>query len=155
MKEKQAKVDYKEHQLVLYVEKRDGSYGPLQTGSFITKNYVDDFWLKRSNLEKHSMERIRAGEITPIAHYMTLEELTPLELAGRVRIPVRKVRKHLKPEHFGSVTLDQLKRYAGVFNVPLSALLQVMATDAKNMKFREERTGNPYFTILHVKVGKR
>ncbi len=154
MKEKEAKVDYREHQLVLYVEKKDGSYGPLQTGSFITKNYVDDYWRKRANLEKSSMERIRKGEITPIAFYMTLEELTPSELASRVGIPARKVRKHLEPAHFGSVTIELLRRYAEVFNVPVTALLQAVTTDAKNLTLREEKTNNPYFSILRIR-GKK
>lgn len=155
MKEKEAKIDYRDHQLVLYVEKKDGTYGPLQTGSFITKNYVDDFWRKRENLEKSSFDRIRKGEITPVAFYMTLEELTTSELAARVGISSRKVRKHMDPAHFGSVTIDELRRYAAVFNVPVTALLQGVTADAKNISLCEEKTDNPYFTILRIRGRKR
>src|SRR4030042_7102826 len=119
MKEKEATVDYKEHQLVLYVEKKDGSYGPVRTGSYITKNYIDDFWYKRNNMEVEYGEKIRAGEISPIAYYMILEELTPSELAARVGISARKVKRHLLPRHFGTLTLEELMRYCGVFNIPL------------------------------------
>jgi len=51
MKEADAKVEYQEHQMLLYVEKSDGSYGPLQTGSYMSKNYIDDFWTSANALK--------------------------------------------------------------------------------------------------------
>ena len=52
MKENEALIDYEPHQLVLYVEKADGTFGPLQTGSFISKNYIEDFWDKMEKLRR-------------------------------------------------------------------------------------------------------
>ncbi len=155
MKEKDAAVDYKEHQLILYVEKKDGSYGPVKTGSYITKNYVDDYWYKRRNLENEYLEKVRRGEISPIAYYMTLEELTLSELAARARVSTRKVKKHMQPGHFGTVTLEQLKRYCEVFNVPLVNMVQAIVTDKKNLKVMEEKTDNPFFSILKIGTGKK
>ncbi|HNW30074.1 MAG TPA: hypothetical protein PKN50_16460 [Spirochaetota bacterium] len=155
MKEKDASVNYKEHQLILYVEKKDGSYGPVKTGSYITKNYIDDFWYKRKKLEQDYMGKVRKGEISPIAYYMVLEELTPSELASRVRMSTRKVKKHLTTRHFGAITLEQLQRYCEVFNVSLVNLLQVIVTDKKNLKVIEEKTDNPFFTILKISAGKK
>ena len=43
MKEKDGKVDYKQHELILYVEKEDDTYGPITTGSYISEKYFDDF----------------------------------------------------------------------------------------------------------------
>ena len=51
MKEKDARVDFEQQELIMYVEREDGSYGPIQTGSYISANFLDDFWTK--------MERIR------------------------------------------------------------------------------------------------
>lgn len=155
MKEKDASVDYKEHQLVLYVEKKDGSYGPVKTGSYITKNYIDDYWFKRKNLEQEYLQKVRNGEISPIAYYMVLEELTPSELAARVRLSTRKVKKHMIPRYFGSITLETLRRYCDVFNVPLINMVQAIITDKKNLKVMEEKTDNPYFTILKIAAGKK
>ncbi len=155
MKEKDAAVDYKEHQLILYVEKKDGSYGPVKTGSYITKNFIDDFWYKRKKLEQEYLGMVRKGEISPIAYYMILEELTPSELAARVRLSTRRVKKHLMTRHFGSITLQQLQRYCEVFNVPLVNMLQVIVTDKKNLNVIEEKTDNPYFTILKIAAGKK
>ena len=155
MKEKDASVDYKEHQLVLYVEKKDGSYGPVRTGSYITKNYIDDFWLKRKHLEEEFLGKVRRGEISPIAYYMTLEELTPSELAARVGVSARRVKKHLTPRHFGDISLDELRRYCDVFNIPLINMLQAVVTDKKNLNITEEKTDNPFFTILRIKSVKK
>ncbi len=154
MKEKDAAVDYKECQLILYVEKKDGSYGPVKTGSYISKNYIDDFWYKRHNLEKELLEKVRRGEMSPVAYYMTLEELTPSELAARVKLSARKVKKHMDPGLFGTATLEQLKRYCGVFNVPLANMVQAIVTDKKNLKVYEEKTDNPFFSILKIAAGK-
>jgi hypothetical protein len=155
LKEKDAAIDYKEHQLILYVEKKDGSYGPVKTGSYITKNYIDDFWLKRNNLEQDYLQKVKIGEISPIAYYMVLGELTPSELAARVRLSARRVKKHMTPKHFGTITLEHLRRYCEVFNVPLVNMLQVIVTDKKNLKVLEEKTDNPFFTILKISTGKK
>jgi hypothetical protein len=155
MKEKEARVDYKKHQLVLYVEKKNGSYGPLKTGSYITKNYLDDYWLKRENLEKEYLGKVKNGEISPIAFYMILEELTPSELAARVKIPVRKVKKHLQPGHFGDMTVEELGRYSDVFNIPLVNLFYSIEAGRSDLKIKEEKTGNPLYGILRIEALKR
>lgn len=155
MKEKDVRVNYREHQLILYAEKKDGSYGPVRTGSYITKNYIDDYWLKRHNLERDCLAKVRAGEISPIACYMILEELTPSELASRVKIPARKVKRHMKPEHFGEATVEQLQRYCGVFNVPLASMFQAIVTGKKGLKIHEVKTDNPYFSILDIETVKK
>ena len=126
MKEKDIFVDYKSHQLILYAEKEDGSYGPIQSGSYISKNYIDDFWLKKKNLEKSLVEKLKEGEISPIYYYMTMDELSEKELAARVKICRSKLRKHLKPEHFPNIKLSLLKRYADIFNIPVVNFFQIL-----------------------------
>jgi hypothetical protein len=70
---------------------------------------------------------------------MILEELTPSELAARVRLSTRRVKKHLVPRHFGTITLEQLQPYCEVINVPLVSMLQVIVTDKNNLKVMEEK----------------
>ena len=86
---------------------------------------------------------------------MVLEELTPSELAARVKIPERKVRKHLAPATFGSVTVDELRRYCEVFSVPLSSMLHALVIKGKNVSIREAKTNNPYFTMMKIEAGKK
>jgi hypothetical protein len=108
MKEKEGFVDYPEQQMILYVEKEDGKYGPMQTGSYLSANYMDDYILKRRNLELELREQLINGTISPIRYYMVLEELTLSELAARAGIRKSRVKKHLDPKYFGVVTADEL-----------------------------------------------
>ena len=150
MKENDVKVDYDPHQLILYVEKEDGSYGPMKTGSYITKNYIDDYWLKRKNLEQQYMQKVQDGEISPIAYYMIIEELTISELSSRANIPKRRVKKHQDPGDFKKATLEELEKYSNVFDVPITNLFQAIVTNKKDLKIKMERTNNPLFVVLKI-----
>ena len=126
MKEKDGYVDCPEQQVILYVEKEDGKYGPIQTGSYITSKYLDDYELKRKNLEDSLRKKIQNREASPVYFYMVLEDLTISELASRIRIRKAKVKKHLRHEYFNRIGNEMLKQYADVFNVSLNDLIQLM-----------------------------
>jgi hypothetical protein len=126
MKEKDGYVDCPQQQVIIYVEKEDGKYGPIQTGSYITSNYLDDYELKRKNLEESLRTKIQTREISPVYYYMVLEDLTISELASRVRIRKGKVKKHLRHENFKLINNEMLKQYADVFNVSIVDLIQLM-----------------------------
>ena len=126
MKEKDGYVDCPQQQVIIYVEKEDGKYGPIQTGSYITSNYLDDYELKRKNLEESLRTRIQKREISPVYYYMVLEDLTISELASRVRIRKGKVKKHLRHEYFKLINNEMLLQYADVFNVSVDDLNQLM-----------------------------
>lgn len=129
MKEKEVKVDCEEQQVVLFAEKDDNTYGPIQTGSYITRNYLEDFQLKQQHLEDNLLIKLIAGEISPLYFYMTLEDISISELAKRAGIRKPKVKKHLDPVHFMKATVSELKRYTDVFNIPLANLFQVIHTN--------------------------
>lgn len=141
MKEKDILVDFEPHQLVLYAEKNDDTIGPVQTGSYITKNHFGDFLEILGGLEGELVEKLKKGEISPVYFYMMMEELTLPELSARAGIPRRKVRKHLSPEHFNMASVSDLKKYAEVFNIPVANFFQLVTTlqDVKwKMCYREE-----------------
>ena len=135
MKEKDVLVELKEHQLIIYAEKNDDTYGPVQTGSFATKNYYGEFLKIQQNLEKSLAEKLEKREISPIFFYMTLEELTISELASRVGLPKYKVKKHLDPAFFDRIKVSELKRYARVFNIPVANFFQIIFTK-QDIKWR-------------------
>lgn len=125
MKEKEGLVDCPEQQLILYVEKEDGTYGPVQTGSFLTRNYIDDFYEKRHRLEASLREKVHRKEISAIAYFMTLEELSPAETAARVGLSQRRVKKHMEADHFSKIPPAVLNKYAEVFNIPVNQLQEL------------------------------
>jgi len=136
MKEKEGLVDCPEQQVILYVEKDNGRFEPIQTGSYLTKNYLDDFFLKRCNLKKSLTEQIARGEISPIHYYMVLEDLTLTELAARVRISAKRVSKHLNSVFFATIKPSELERYAVTFNVSVQELV-TPDPDMEQMKAEE------------------
>jgi hypothetical protein len=164
MKEKEGTVDCQKHQVVLYVEKENGKYGPIQTGSYISANYLDDFFFKRKNLEVSLRERVINGKISLVYYYMVLEDLSISELAARVGIRKSRIRKHLKPEGFAKCTVGILKRYASVFNIPISNLVQIVLvnidahsepmsmsdTQTGKIAIEQKSTDNPYLSVTII-----
>lgn len=164
MKEKEGFVDYPDQQMIIYVEKDGGEYGPMQTGSFISANYMDDYLLKRHNLESSLREQLIAGQITPVKYYMVLEDLTFSELAARAGIRKSKVKRHLDPKYFGGATAEELRKYATVFNIPVADMLQIILIKDKGnfesgliLEYKAERisivrepTGNPYIMLTKI-----
>lgn len=164
MKEKEGFVDCPDQQMILYVEKDDGKYGPIQTGSYLTANYLDDFFLKKKNLESTLRDQLIRGSISVVKYFMVLEDLTLSELAARAAIRKSRVKKHLDPSGFAEVTAAELSRYAGVFNVPLANLLQVVLIKNKkqfesamilenrtdHLEVIQDQTENPYVVLTKI-----
>ena len=164
MKEKDGFVDYPEQQVILYVEKDDGKYGPMQTGSYISANYMDDYVYKRRNLEIELREALISGSISPVKYYMIFEDLSFSELAARAGIRKARVRRHLDPKKFGEASVDELCKYAAVFNVPVASLLQVilvrnhetyesnliLENRAEKISVDQTQTNNPYVVLTKI-----
>jgi hypothetical protein len=155
MKEKDVLVDFEAQQFIIYAEKSDGSISPVQTGSYVTKNFIDDFYELTGNLHKSLVEKLNRGEISPIFFYMTIEELTVAELASRAGISKYRVKKHLDIKGIQKATVSELSRYADVLNVPLANLFQVITTKEDknwNMGFHEKTDNSESVQISQIKT---
>lgn len=166
MKEKDAYVDYEPQQLIMYVEKDDGSYGPIQTGSYISKNYLDDFWEKMIRLRNNLLEKLKNNEITPVHFYKIIHDFNDVELSRRTGIPVFKVKKHQKVKSFHKIKLSDMQKYAYAFDIPVSNLLQAIVvgdnenkaeTDAlkQPVLVKQTRTKNPFLVITKIELNKK
>lgn len=143
MKEQDAQVDYDKHQLLLYVEKSDGHYGALQTGSFLTKNYVDDFWEKQTKLTQTYVDKLCKGEISPVGFYMVMINISAADLAKRIGISASKVRKHQDPIHFEKISVKLLAKYADVFGIPVANMFQVIPPSNGTISIHQKKTSSP------------
>jgi len=167
MKEKDAFVDYEPQQLVLYVEKEDGSYGPIKTGSFISKNYLDDFWAKMVKLRLSLLEKLKNNEITPVYYYKMIHDFNDLELSRRTGISLFKVKRHQKVNRFKNVKLSDLQKYAYAFDIPVANLLQIITLDEKEKlpdteddnlsqsRVKQTKTENPFVVITKFEVDQK
>lgn len=166
MKEKDAYIDYEPQQLIMYVEKDDGSFGPIQTGSYISKNYLDDFWEKMLRLRNNLLEQLKKNEITPVYFYKLIHDFNDVELARRTGISVFKVKRHQKVNSFKSIRLSDLQKYAYAFDVPVSNLFQAIVVEDnenraetdKNTQaiiVKQTRTENPFVVITKIELNKK
>jgi hypothetical protein len=153
VKEADARVDLDQHQLLLYVEKEDGSYGPLQTGAYLVKNYSDDFFQKRHNIETECIDRLRKGEISPVVYYMLLYNMTAADIAVRVGISKGKVLKHQTPKGFAGASIEIVKRYADVFGVSVANMFQLVVPKEKDLNISSRKTANPFLSVLEIGKG--
>jgi transcriptional regulator with XRE-family HTH domain len=148
-------VYFKSHLFVIYAEKNDGSFSPVQTGSYMTKNHIGDFFKIADNINNALIEKLDKGEISPIYYFMVVEGLTIPELAGRVGISQYFVKKHLEPKGFRKVRVSQLHRYARVLNIPVANLFQRIVTiEDKNWNpgYQEEAAKTESVQISQVKT---
>ena len=166
MKENEALIDYEPHQLVLYVEKADGTFGPLQTGSFISKNYIEDFWDKMEKLRISLLQQVQNNEISPIEYYRIIHDFNIFELSSRSGVSLFKVKRHLKVKGFYKAKASDLLKYAEVFDIPVSNLFQVITINGrdnetkdglnneKRISLRQTKTKNPYLVITKFELNK-
>ena len=166
MKEKDAYIDFEPQQLIMYVEKEDGTFGPIQTGSYISKNYLDDFWEKTVRLRNSLLEKLKRDEITVVYFYKLIHDFNDVELSRRTGIPVFKVKRHQKQNGFKKIKLSDLQKYAYAFDIPISNLFQTIVIEDNENKaetditkqpilVRQTRTGNSFIVITKIEANKK
>ncbi len=150
MKEEDAHVDYDLHQLLLYVERPDGTYGSLQTGAFAAKNHLNDFLESREKIITSGIDKLKKGETSPVAFYLELNRMTVADLAARAGFSRAKVRKQLGPSGFATVTINDLHRYAEVFDIAIADFFEVIIPRKNDFSIRRQKTENSLFTITEI-----
>lgn len=157
MKEKDLYVDYKPQQHIYYVEKEDQQYGPIISGSYLSKNYLDDYYFKQENLELSLRAKVIEGEISPIEYYMMLQDLSIADLAARVNIRRGKLKKYLRPDFFNRISLPLLRRFSEVFDIPVANFFQVLITkeeERSRLDINQLNTKNPTFVVTKIELKK-
>ena len=153
MKEKDLFVDFKQREFVYFVEKDDKSFGPIISGSHLSKNYLDDFYTKKRKLELSLRQQVLDNEISPIYYYMLLQELAPADLAARVSISLRKLKRYFKPKHFALLSMNMLSKFAEVFNIPVYNFLNLIIVkddDRVKLLLEFQQGKNELFTITKI-----
>ena len=152
MKEKEAFIDYEPHQLLLYVEKEDGTFGPMVTGSHLSKNYIDDFFDKMEKLRLSLLNQLKECQISPIEYYRIIHDFNVYELSSRAGLSIFKVKKHLKLKGFQKATVSDLLKYAEVFDVPVSNLFQVITVDGRDSDSKDGKSHESKFRVKQTKT---
>ena len=155
MKEKDAQINFDLHPLVLFVEKEDGSYDRTETASYLSSNYLDDYLDKLKKWDKELKAQLEKSEISPVYYYMIMLEFGEGDLASRLGISKRRLKKHFKMSAFEKISLKLLKRYADVFDVPVSNMLHFVVInekDLKKLKINHRKSANPYISFSKIET---
>ena len=128
MKEKEADIKFDKHPLILYVEKEDGTYVRKESASYLSHHYLDDYFDKKKKWDKELIKQLDKKEISPVYYFMIKLEMGESDLALRVGISKRKLKKHFKMEEFEKMNLIMLNRYADVFDIPVATLTHFWIT---------------------------
>lgn len=155
MKEKDVYVDFKKHMVIIFAEKEDGSYGSMQTGSYLAKKYLDDFWEKMEHFHNIAFTQLKNNEISPIAYYIITKEMGVADIAARVGISLSLVKKHMKQEHFENMKLSTAKRYAEIFGIPVANLFQIISPKENAVSIQQVDTSNPFVVTIECKKGEQ
>lgn len=165
MKEKDLSIDCPYHQVVLYAEKEDGTFGPFQTGSYMAGVNISEHFKVTGNLSRSLTDRLKSGAISPVYYFMMIEGLNIDELAGRTGIARFRVKRHLTLKGFSRMKIGTLKRYADVLNIPMANMFQIIYTiedrnwdmgyqgevdDSKIGSISQKKTYNPYVIETEV-----
>jgi len=67
-------------------------------------------------------KRVLSGELSPIAYFMEKNIMDVKLLSDYAGLPKRKVRKHLRPDHFDNLDDKILTCYAETFGISLEML---------------------------------
>ena len=109
-------------EMILFAEKDDETYDAIKSGSYVVEHFLSDFYLKKENLEKALREELKQGKITPVFYYMLMQDMGPGDLAKRVGISKRKLRRHFRPDVFAKLNDDIIQKYAVIFGVTVDKL---------------------------------
>lgn len=109
--------------LVLYETDGSGKCVPRLTKSDFD-NDIDSYYVQRElELERLQKELI-ACTISPICFFVKYYHMDIKDVASRMKLSKSTVKKHFTPKGFDYVKVEELKRYARIFDIAVSDFFQ-------------------------------
>jgi hypothetical protein len=110
---------------VIYVTREDGSYDSATSIGWEAENLVlSQAWDEVDAKIADTLQRVEAGELSPIAYFMEKNLMDINILAGYVGKWKWTVKRHLKASNFKNLSDSDLALYATVFNITPETLKQ-------------------------------
>lgn len=109
---------------LMYAVGKDGKYTGINSAGWEVENFaMKQAWDVADEELKETYDKVKAGELSPIAFYMqkSLMELPLLaKYAGKWQW---QVKRHMKPDVFKKLDAAMLQTYAGIFNITVEELV--------------------------------
>lgn len=111
---------------ICYAVDDQGSYVMTGSAGWEPKNIANrQAWDLIDAAAAKALNKVRTGKASPLAYHMARHQMSPGLLAKYAGISRIKVWLHLKPRPFNRLKADMLKRYAAVFDMPVSDLKSI------------------------------
>lgn len=122
----QDKRDFKEgdkiHKL-MYAVDNDGKYTGITSAGWEAENIATkQAWDAVDEELAETADKVKKGELSPIAYYMQKNLMEVALLASYVGKWQWQVKRHFKPSVFNKLSADVLAKYAAVFNISVDEL---------------------------------
>ena len=110
-------------QKLIYATKEDGSYTSINSQGWEVENLATtQAWEAILEDLKETEQKVKAGELSPIAYFMQKSLMELPVLARYMGKWQWQIKKHFKPEVFRKLDDETLNKYCRVFNISLDEL---------------------------------
>lgn len=111
---------------VMYVTTQDGSYTQTQSAGWEAENLaLEQAWEEIETQLQEEKILVQENKVSPISYYMKKNRMDLPILASYVSMWQWRVKRHLKPTVFKSLSDSILKKYADAFNISIEELKNV------------------------------
>jgi hypothetical protein len=112
------------YKTVVYAIDDDGEYVKVKTSGWEPEDIAhEQAWEQINKRIEDTKKKVLQGELSPLAYYMEKSIMTPKRLAAMAELPVRKVKRHLKPKGFKKIKEKYITIYAEVFDISTEELI--------------------------------
>jgi hypothetical protein len=142
--------------MVMYHEDGAGRCTPRYVESENVEN-IHAYYLQRSLEMKRLHEEVVAGSISPVAFFVQYQHMDVKDVAARVKLRPGTVRKHMTLRGFSKARVEELQRYARVFDISVSDLFDFTFVDeaitVESSRFHNRLIHQAKFTATPPKDG--
>jgi hypothetical protein len=111
---------------IQYAVDENGKYTLVPSSGWEPVNIANDqAWGTNGEGLSKVIEKVSAGELSPLAYHMEKGLMDIALLAKYVRLSRWRVKRHLRPDVFCRLPLTVLERYAKLFNISIEELQKV------------------------------
>lgn len=112
--------------MLKYATDKNGNYTQVPTVGWEPENIVLSQAWEEINFKVEAVkQQVIKGELSPIAYYMEKQMMTLKMLSQYVGYFQFRVRRHLTPSGFNSLSEKQLDKYANAFQITREKLINI------------------------------